>query len=395
MLSLETVFKGIDLFEKAVIDYDNDFRKKNILPKNHQPKPVRWCSKDIVFALIVDKHNRFLNCLEVDICLMANPPQYYENSGPRVAMGYILSEAYKCGSSMEIVFTKNVETRIEDGVEKGRVPAYVYDLACELGVKLKHVFEGHITPFEARQMYMELAGFSEKAKERVMKLSVDGLLSPERVCFLVMGGLWSVNEAESIILGCKNPESILLSLADPGDRHLYLKDVMTARGAVLGGALDRKLRKKDLVKDGEIVESEDEESGLEIVCDGDLYTKTYKVEEDCFIPWTGKKDLILKPDELMAVLVRARTSSEIRGVFQEDMQSLIKVMEKYKVIDPQVKAFLLYPRDFEEISESEKGEMRKKIEDLGAIIMVSPESVAMLNKEAMRRVETGRMVRHE
>lgn len=395
MLSLEEVLKGIDLFEEAVVAYDNDFRKKNILPKNHQPKPVRWCSSDIVFSLIVDKHNRFLNCLEVDICLMANPPQYYENSGPRVAMGYILSEAYKCGSSMEIVFTKNVETRVEDGVEKGRVPAYVYDLACELGVKLKHVFEGHITPFEARQMYMELAGFSEKAKERVMKLSVDEILSPERACFLVMGGLWSVNEAESIILGSKNPESILLSLADPSDRHLYLKDVMIARGAVLGGALDRKLRRKELMKDGEIVESEDEESGLEIVFDGDLYAKTYKVEEECFIPWTGRKDLVLIPDESMAVLVRARTSSEIQGCFQEDLQSLMKAMEKYKVTDPKMAMFLLYPRDFEEIPENKRGEMRKKVEDLGAFIMVSPESIAMLNKEAMRRIETGRMVRHE
>jgi hypothetical protein len=383
------------LFEKAVIDYDNNFRKKNKLPKNHDWKPVRWCSKDIVFALIVDRHNSFLNCLEVDCCLMANPPQYYENSGPRVAMGYILSEAYKCGSSMEIVFTKNVETRIEDGVEKGRVPAYIYDLACELGVKLKHVFEGHITPFEARQMYMELAGFSEIVKERVMKLSVDGLLSPERACFLVMGGLWSVDEAESIILGCKNPESILLSLAEPSDRHLYLKDVITARGAVLGGALDRKLRKKELMKDGEIVESEDEELSLEIFFDGDFYAKNYKFEEECLVPWIEKGDLILKSDELMSVLVRARTSSEIRGVFQQDLQSLEKAVEKYKMADLDVKVFLLYPRDFEEITENEKMEMKKKVGELGALIMVSPESVAMLDKEATHRIEIGRMVRHE
>lgn len=385
MLSKEKILEQFAIYEEHVIRYDAEFRKKDRLPKNHDWRPYRWCSRDIVFALLVVHHERFRNCLEVDVCLMANPPQYPENSGPRVAMGFLLSEAYKCGTSMEIVFTKNV----------GRVPAYIYDLACEMDIKLKHVLEGHITPFEARQMYMELVGFSKEAQEKVMRMSVDGILSPERACFLVMGGVWSVPEAESVILGCKNPESVLLSASSPEDRHLYLNDVMMARGAVLGGALDRKFLKKELTKDGQIVESEDEETELTISFDGENYAKVYKSGEDLLIPWIGEAELFLKPDELMVVVVRARSGAEVRESFVTDLESLRKISGKYLAIDPKVKVFYLLPRDFEEVPEEERTKIKQSIGSLSAFVMMSPESVAGLDKEAMRRIETGRMVRHE
>lgn len=395
MLSKEVRLKQFAIYAAYCKEFDKEFTKKGIIPKNHEWRPYRWCSRDIVFSNLKVRHERFRNCLEADVCLMANPPQYYDNSGPRVAMGFLLSEAYKCGTSMELVFTKNVETRTDNGEEKGRVPAYIYDLACELGIKFNHVLEGHITPFEARQIYLELAGFSVEAKEKVMKLSVDGLLTPERACFLVMGGLWSTPEAESIILGCNNPESLMLSISIPEDRHLYLRDVMIARGAVLGGALDKKLQRKELVENGQIVESEDEGADHQISFDKETYVKSYIAAEDCQIPWTKNKELIFRTDEQMVVMVRARSSADIRVSFGADLKSLKNTVEKYRAINADVKIGLLYPRDFEDISEEEKVGIEQSIKGLGVFLMVSPESVAGLDKEAMRRIETGRMVRHE
>lgn len=395
MLTYEKIMEQFKVFENHVEKYDNEFRKANILPKNHSWRPYRWCSRDIVFALIVVRHERFRNCLEADVCLMSSPPQYPENSGAKVAMGFLLSEAYKCGTSMEIVFSENVETRIEDGKKKGRVPAYIYDLACDFDIKLKHVLEGHITPFEARQIYMKLVGFSKEAQEKIMKLSVDEKISPERACFVVMGGIWSLAEAESIILGSDNPESILLSASSPEDRHLYLRDVLSARGAILGGALDRKLLKKEIVKDGEASESEDIEVEMDISFDGETYAKAYKAIDECCIPWTAETDLILKPEERMVVVVRARSSSEIIETFEEDLICLSRTIEKYKTKEPTMKFFFLVPRDFEEIPSDKRIEMENRIRELGALLMTSPESVARLDKEAMRRIETGRMVRHE
>lgn len=395
MLSKEEILRQFAIYEEHVKRYDEEFRQKNKLPKNHDWRPYRWCSRDIVFSLLVVKHDRFRNSLEVDVCMMANPPQYIENSGPRVAMGFLLSEAYKCGTSMEIVFTKNVESRNENGEQKGRVPAYIYDLACELGIKLNHVLEGHITPFEARQMYMALVGFSEEAQEKIMKMSVEGLLTPERACFLVAGGIWSVPEAESIILGSKHPESIILSEASPEDRHLYLRDVLVARGAILGGALDKKLQRKELMENGHIVESEDEGIDHDIFFDRVTYSKIYEAAEDCLIPWTNNNDLWLKTGNAMVVMVRARSSSEIREMFDVDFDCLKRTAINYRSTDANMIVGFLLPRDFEDVPDNEKETIKHRLQEIGVLLMVSPESVAGLDKEAMRRIETGRMVRHE
>lgn len=385
MIDSSVVMKGLDIYEEHVRNYDLMFRQKNKLPKNYDFRPYRWCSRDIVFSLMVVRHNRHGNFLEVDVCLIANPPQYFENSGARVALGFILSEAYKCGGSMEIVFSKNVEN--------GRVPAYICDLAIDLGVKLKHVFEGHITPFEARQLYLGLVGFSTAAKDRIMKLAVDGKISPERACFVVIGGVWSLPEAESVILGSANPERILASLSDPADRHLYLADLVVARTAIFGGSLDRKILRTELMENGEIVESEDEEFLVGIDFDPVYFAKIYRIESDLMVPWLQAKNLVLKQGQQMVVLVRSRTDTEIKRFFPKDLKALEGLIAKYEKDKAVSSIFYLTTRDFEDLAEEVKIEMMKVLDKRGVYLMISPESVAGLTKETIRRLETGKVIR--
>lgn len=383
MPSTDQVLKGLEVFEAHVKAYDENFRKRGKLPKNHDWRPYRWCSRDIVFSLLVVKDNRRGNFLEVDVCLISQPPQYVENSGARVALGFLLSEAYKCGGTMEIVFTPNVEG--------GRVPAYICDLAIEMGIKLKHVFEGHITPFEARQLYLDLAGFSKPSQEKIMKLAVADLITPERVCFLVMGGVWSLAEAESMILGSSHPERILLSISEPDNRHLYLADLMVSSTVILGGVLDRKLLKTDLYENGQIVESEDEESPLSIGFDPVCFAKIYHSEADMIVPWLDENK-VLASGQRMIVMVRARNDNEIQRYFSYDLASLKKLIEKYRK-DAQTMVFYLLPRDFEDVSLSAQTQIIAQLKEEGIYLMMSPDNMASLNKEAIRRLETGRRTR--
>ncbi|HEX9008659.1 MAG TPA: hypothetical protein VF837_05355 [Patescibacteria group bacterium] len=387
MLSKAEILKGLDIYEQYVKKYDEEFRKRNKIPKNYEYRPYRWCSKDIVFSLLVVRHNRQGNFIEADVCLIANPPQFVENSGAKVAMGFLLSEAYKCSGSMEIVFTKNVEG--------GRVPAYICDLALEYGIKLNHVFEGHITPFEARQFYMELVGFSKPVKEKIMKLSVEGRLSPERACFMVIGGVWSLPEAEAIILSNTHPERVLMSLSSPDDRILYLNDILVSRSAILGGALDRKLLKPELIENGQVVESEDEETPLSIDFDPAYYAKIYQSEVELVVPWIKQNNLVIKPGQQMVVMIRARSDSEIRKFFLNDLEDLKSLVTKYKEARIENAIFFLTPRDFEDIPLVQQEQIVNLLQQQGVYIMVSPDSVSSLDKEAIRRLETGRMVRQQ
>ena len=385
MVSYSDISKGLNVYEKHVADYDKNFRQRNKLPKNYDWRPYRWCSRDIVFSLLVVKHNRQGNYLEVDVCLVTNPPQYIEHSGARVALGFLLSEAYKCGGSMEIVFTGNVEG--------GRVPGYICDLALDYDIHLKHVFEGHITPYEARQLYLELVGFSQETKARIMKLSVDGELTPERACFVVLGGVWTVAEAEMIILSCDHPERILTSMSRPEDRHLYLNDLLITRSVVLGGALDRKLLKTELTENGQIIESEDDEAPLFIDFDPLYMAKIYRAETDLLIPWLRNAKQVLKTGQSLVVLVRARSDSEIRHYFLNDLKSLKALIHKYHLADLQTMICFLTTRDFEDIPEVQQQQITSLLEQNGVYLMISPDSLSSLNKEAIRRLETGRLIR--
>ena len=385
MLPKEEILKAFAVYEQHVDDYESRFRSKNIIPKNYEYRPYRWCSKDIVFSLMVVRHNRHGNYIEADVCLIANPPQFVENSGAKVAMGFLLSEAYKCSGSMEIVFTNNVEG--------GRVPAYICDLAIDYGIKLKHVFEGHITPFESRQFYMELVGFSQPVKDRIMKMSIDGALTPERACFMVIGGIWTLAEAEAIILSNRHPERVLMSLSTPDNRLLYLDDVASSRAAVLGGTLDRKLLKPELFENGQIVESEDEETTLYIQFDPTYYAKVYQAEVELVVPWIRENHMVIKPGQQMVVMIRARSDSETRKYFLNDLEDLKALVAKYKNTELTSAIFFLTPRDFEDIPEGQREQIVDLLLQQGVYIMVSPDSVSALDKEAMRRLETGRMVR--
>lgn len=383
MPSTEQVIKGLEVYEAQVKAYDEKFRRKNILPKNHDWRPYRWCSRDIVFALLVVQQNRKGNYLDIDVCLISQPPQYIENSGARVALGFLLSEAYKCGGTMELVFSKNVEG--------GRVPAYICDLAIEMGVKLKHVFEGHISPFESRQLYLGLAGFSKVAQEKIMKMAVGKTISPERVCFMVMGGVWSLPEAEAIILGSKHPERVLQSASEPDERHLYLNDLLVASTSILGGVLDRKLLRTELVENGQIVESEDEEFPLTIDFDSAHFAKIYSAETEMIVPWIDENK-ILSSGQKMVVLIRARSDSEIQKYFPKDLESLKKLIAKYRK-DAQTIILYLLPRDFEDVPLPYQSKIIGQLKTEGIFLMISPDNMASLNKEAIRRLETGRKTR--
>ncbi len=374
---------GLNAYKEHDKFYNENFRKKNKLPKNYDWRPYRWCSRNIVFSLVAVKHNRKGNYLDVDVCLMANPPQYIKNSGARTALGFLLSEAYKCSGTMEIVFSKKVED--------GRVPIYVCDLADELSVKLKFIKEGHITPYESRQLYLRLIGFSKEAQEKILQMAVNKLVLPERVCFLVMSGIWSLPEIESIILGSQHPERILLSTSSPNDRHLYLGDLIVSNMAIFGGILDGKLLRIELMEDGQIIESEDVQAPLSIGFDANYFAKIYSSEADFLIPWIVE-DKMLTSGQQMVVLIRARSDGEIQKYFPKDLENLKDLVFKYKK-DPETMIFYLLPRDFEDVDLMVQSQIVEQLKKEGVYLMVSPDTLASLGKESILRLETGRRTR--
>ncbi|EKD52561.1 MAG: hypothetical protein ACD_61C00305G0005 [uncultured bacterium] len=208
---------------------------------------------------------------------------------------------------------------------------------------------------------------------------------------MVMGGVWSLPEAETIILGSKHPERVLQSASEPDERHLYLNDLLVASTSILGGVLDRKLLRTELVENGQIVESEDEEFPLVIDFDPVHFAKIYRAETDMIVPWIDENKILFSGQK-MVVLIRARSDSEIQKYFPKDLESLKKLIAKYRK-DAQIMILYLLPRDFEDVSLTTQSQIIEQLKKAGVYLMISPENMASLNKEAIRRLETGRRTR--
>jgi len=379
MLTQAQFDQAFDLFAAHVHKYNDEYTSQGRLPKDYVWRPYRFCTHDIVLALLVVAHSRNDNLLEVDVCLTTDPPQLEDFSGEKVALTFLLSEAYKCGGSMEIAFTNNVEG--------GRVPAYLCDLAIYHGIDLKYALKGHITPYESRQLYLALTGFSQPATTRVMDLSVKGRLNPERACFTVVGGIWSLPEAESIILGSLYPERILLGESLPEQRHLYLQDLLIVRSAILGGSMDQKLKvveaEPDPGQEDIVIQQEDAENELNIKFDPELWAKVYQSQSPLTLPWCHPS-LTVEPQQTLIVLIRAGNVQDLRRNLRGD------IVKASSLPSP---ACILVPRDFENIPTPERQAFLDTALEFGVSILVSPDTVTALDNDAHERLERSRITR--
>ena len=224
--ALERMTMHVERFEK-------DYLQNEKAPRNYVWRPYRFCSQDVVLGLTVVRHSVDNNCLEIDVCLAAELPEFEEDSSARVMWSFLLSEAFKCGGTMELRFSENVEG--------GYVPKNLNTFALKNGISLEHIEEGRVTSLEARHVYLAITQFKPKLRDQILLLASEGRLSPERACYAAHRGLWTQPELAQIVLGSPRADHILSGETLPENRLLYQDDIVHARSALLGGFLDRKL----------------------------------------------------------------------------------------------------------------------------------------------------------
>lgn len=379
---------GLKTMESHVREFEEKYLNIGKLPRNYVWRPYRFCVQDVVIGLVVVRHSLENNCLEVDVCLTSDVPEYEPHSGAKMTATFLLSEAYKCGGTMEI--------RFSDYVEGGRVPAALCRLARELGVCLNHAEEGRITPSEARQFYLALTEFSPLPRDHFVELSTQGKLSVERACYVVHHGVWTRSEVESIVLGSQRPDSILGGETSPEQRHLYMQDIAHARAAILGGFLDRKLARRERGEGDVAIDLEDDVRRLESTFDPEIYAKVYRCDEDLQLPWLadGSETPSSVPagDRLVA-LVRARDATGSELHFRQDLDVAGAVVKSFRQQAEPTHVFILAPRDFEQYAQHQRASPVAQADERGVSIMVCPETVASLDTDAAKRLARSRILR--
>lgn len=358
------------------------------LPRNHIWRPYRFCVQDVLFGATVVRHAREYNCLEVDVFLTAEVPQYEPDSGTRGLAIFLLSEAYKCGGSMEIRFTENVEGK--------QIPLAL----CQLAENIDSPFEpeskkqGRISPQESRNLFANLTGFSQDLKEHIDQLDTQGRLSIERVCYSVHHGVWTLNEIESIVLGSPYPDIVLSGEIQSEQRHLYSHVLFQARSALLGGFLDRKIALREHIDEsGAAFDLEDDERNVIVEFESAIYAKWYSCPDETMpIPWLfGEKDYSVNPNDNIVVLIRARDAMGIKQCLSSDIdlvgeRAMQSIGEQY---------FVLVPFDFNDpsISDNERQALINRAQSKLVGIIVCPESTFTLDTEVRKRLLSSRIMR--
>lgn len=369
------------LFEKCVGVFYDEYLKVGRLPRNDVWRPYRFCSQDVVVGLVVVKHSLDDNCLLVDVCLAFDPPQFQQNSGSKMTAIILLSEAYKCGGSMELRFSENVEG--------GRVPRCVRDLAMRANLSLLHAESGRITPAEARSLYLAISDFSPSVTTSIYALADHGRLSKERACYVVHHGVWTRPELEAIVRGSPNPDAILAGDVAEEHRHAFVDLMHYTRATVLGGLLDRRLGRRERSTESGAIELEDDTLPLDIGFDPTVYAKTYASRESIVIPWqVGATTPTESSIGRLTVLVRARNTTDIMLHFDEDLA----VAASLPPVSGEPVA-ILFPRDFDELPRARREQFLVNASKEQVSILVCPDATFALDLEARRRLHSSRILR--
>lgn len=382
--------KGLARLDRHMrnLSFRYDHKKGGRLPRGHVWRPYRFCVQDVLLGVTVVRHDRKYNRLEVDVFLTASMAEYEPDSGCRALALIILSDAYKCGGSMEIKFTGNVEG--------GRVPEELRDLANRVGVWLAHADKGGVTPGEARSLYLTLTGFRPEIREMILTMDKERKASAAGACYAVHHGVWTVPELEAILLSCRFPNTILRGGFPPEAWHLFHYDLLQVRNALLGGYLDRRLRRREHNLQEEemaVVELEDDENAVEISFDADHHAKVYRLSEGddgISIPWLAddSRPCTLLPGHRLWVLPRARDVEDLRRLLSRDLDRAV-ALKKTRAGHGDL-VCVMVPGDFGRL---EMSEMVGRASEHGIGLIVCPEFLNQLDREASRGFEAVKVMR--
>jgi len=225
-------------FRRSVGVLEKQFILQNRMPQAKNWRSLRMCIRDMILSLLVLRKNISNNTIEVKVCVIDNISQFEEHYSTMIALSVILSEAFKCSTNMEVKFLQEVES--------GAVPLEICNYAKKIGLKLRYADKGVLLPSESRLLYLSVTEFSRSARDVVVDLHKSGKVSLERTCYMVHQGIWKREEMESILLSHPYPESLILGKFPPEMRVPYIFDASHACMAMLGGALDRVVRMRQV-----------------------------------------------------------------------------------------------------------------------------------------------------
>lgn len=265
-------------------------------PRDYVVRPIRIACQNVILGLAAIAQDSSFDGLTVPAWQTCEVPHVATHEGNRALAALMLCDAFQNGGTLEIRFDRRTQLRLDgksktyQGHPEGKVPASLRRYGRTVGVLLGSEIPGAITPSEARALFQAITPMPMSLRSRAERMSTNYGLSPERVCFALLSGVWSAIELDFLLATSARAVSILDGGAPWSDRVARQAESEVCRAAAMIGMFHKRVDALDPAgpaDEGAARVVEDRKRGVTWTIDEDAGVVTLQgLDEASPIPWS-------------------------------------------------------------------------------------------------------------
>lgn len=337
--------------------YHEQYVEKGVRPKSHVLRPVQLACQNVIIGLAAIQHDATFDSLRVKLYQTCEVPHLATFEADRAMTALLLCDAFQNGGTMELRFgTKNHERQI---------PASLRRFGRSLDLSLGVDDPSSISPDEARALFLAVTPIPDELRVRSVELFDRGVITPERLCYILMSGVWKAIELDYLVAVSSRVASILEGGTPAELRYKRLAEIEVCRAALMVGMLHSRMEKTDSAtySDGNARIFEDSSIGVDWNIREDIGVLAMTNVPDGDIPWSclGREHLLVGNQGSLILVPRGlptnddcRLVKELREEYPSAIVALVVPIDMADVVPEKIPLLLCPDRLGELDSEIER-----------------------------------------
>ncbi len=300
-------------------------------PRVEALRPVQLACQNVIIGLASLRHDPVFDGLRVEAYATCEVAHLATGEADRAMAALILCDAFQSGGTMEIRFGPS-------GHRERHIPPALVRYARARGLTLGARDPCSISPSEARELFLLVTPMPDQLRFLACEAFARGQITPERLCYSLMAGIWSDIELAYILATTARAPRILEGGSDTQLRLARSAETEICRSALMTGMLLRRLdNATEPDAASEAVElNEDWRLDTRWAIKSDLASIAFSATPGQAMPWYSVGSLSALPHDREAIIVLPRGTP---------LPSDADLLRQIEVWQPEAAVFLLVPAD--------------------------------------------------
>lgn len=317
--------------EKAAAAYYDEYVVDGRRPRVEALRPVQLACQNAIIGLASLRHDPIFDGLRVEAYATCEVAHLATGEADRAMAALLLCDAFQSGGTMEIRFG-------QPGRGERHIPPALLRYARVRGLTLGAQDPCSISPAEARELFLVVTPMPDELRFRAFEVFDAGQITPERLCYSLMAGIWSHIELAYILATTPRAPTILEGASDPQFRLARSAETEICRAALMTGMLLRRLdHATEAVESSTTVDlHEDWKLDTNWAVRSDLAAIAFSAIPGQALPWCPSGRITHLPKNREAIIVLPRGTP---------LPSDADLLGQIQAEQPEAAVFLLVPAD--------------------------------------------------